>query len=266
MSLDLWNVLILAAVQGLTEFLPVSSSGHLVLLEHWLGTAEGNVMLAVVLHCGTLGSVLWVYRRELLRLARLDREGLRYLLALAVGTVPAAAVGLLLDDLVDRLFASPLATGAALLVTAAILWSTRSVRRAPDRAAAVWRPRSPGLGRALLIGAAQAVAITPGISRSGTTIAASLWLGLERGEAARFSFLLSVPAIGGALLLGLLKEDWALPGGAGTPLAGLLVAFLFGVLAVRWTARAVRRRRFWLFSLYCLGLGLATMLAVGRGG
>ncbi len=258
--LEMLQILILAIVQGLTEFLPVSSSGHLVLLQHWFGTAEGDLFLDVMLHIGTLGSVLFVFRREVRRLLALDRAALRYLLALAVGTLPAVAVGLSLRDTVAALFASPAAAAIALLVTAMILFSTRFTRERGEALPDPWQPRAPHLGRALLIGAAQALAITPGISRSGATIAASLWAGLPRAEAARFSFLLSVPAIAGALVLELISGDLPARGGWAGSLLGAAVAFLVGLAAIGWTARAVVGRFFWKFCFYCLALGVAVQI------
>jgi undecaprenyl-diphosphatase len=259
--LAFWEILVLAVVQGFTEFLPVSSSGHLVLLQHLLHVAEGDVFLAVLLHCGTLGSVLLVYRREIVRLLRFDALAFRYLVALAVATLPAVVVGLLLEDVVSALFASPRAAGFALLLTAVLLFSTR-LAPAPRRDwEGPWLPQPPGLGRALLIGTAQALAITPGISRSGATITAAIWSGLPRAEAARFSFLLSIPAIGGALVLELLRGETSGSGSPGWILAlATLVALLVGVIAIRWTARAVVARHFWKFAFYCLILGVAVLL------
>ncbi len=257
------QMLTLAVAQGLTEFLPVSSSGHLVLLQHVFGVREGNLFLVVLLHCGTLGSVLMVYRREILRLLQLDLPALRYLGSLLLATLPAVVAALLAGDLIERLFSNPLGTGIALLVTAFVLFSARftgTARRDDDGA---WQPRAPAAGRALLIGCAQALAITPGISRSGSTIAASLWAGLPRAEAARFSFLLSVPAIGGALLLELVKGERPAEGGVAGALVAALVAFAVGLLAIRLTALAVVQRHFWKFGFYCLVLGLVVVLVLG---
>jgi undecaprenyl-diphosphatase len=263
-SLSLIDILVLSVVQGLTEFLPVSSSGHLVLLQHWLGTGEGDLFLAVVLHCGTLGSVLCIYRRELWRLLRLDADSRRYIGALAVGTLPAVVVGLMLKDVIERLFASPLATACALLVTALILFSSR-MAKAPDEVSEdVWRPRAPSSGRALLIGLAQALAITPGISRSGSTIAASLWVGLPRAEAARFSFMLSIPAIAGALVLEVIQGEAGQGEGLGRLLVAAATAFLVGLIAITLTAKAVVRRHFWKFGFYCLILGVVMLIVLGR--
>ena len=252
------DVLLLAVVQGLTEFLPVSSSGHLVLLQHLLGSSEGDLFLDVVLHTGTLGSVLIVYRREVLRLLRLDRPALAYLLALAVGTLPAVVVGLLLKDAVEAAFASPVYAAVGLLLTGVVLFSTRAARAGEDLPAP-WQPRAVPLGKALLVGCAQALAICPGISRSGSTIAASLWLRLGRAEAARFSFLLSVPAIGGALVLHLLDGELSTRTSPVGLVLGAVVALAVGLLAIRWTALAVVQRHFWKFAFYVVPLGLVTL-------
>jgi undecaprenyl-diphosphatase len=254
-------MLVLAVVQGLTEFLPVSSSGHLVLTQHLLGVREGDIFFDVVLHLGTLGSVLVVYRRDVLRLLRLDRAALLYIGALALGTLPAVAVGLLAKDAIEAVFASPVFAGAGLLLTAAVLVSTRAARPAASTGGE-WEPRAPAAWRALVIGCAQAMAILPGVSRSGSTIAASLWTGLERAEAARFSFLLSVPAILGALVLHVAGGEMDGVGGAALVQLAVCAAAAFGVglLAIRWTALAVVQAHFWKFSGYCAVVGAVTIL------
>lgn len=257
---ELLNMMILAAAQGLTEFLPVSSSGHLVLLQHFLGTRQGDVFFDIILHMGTLGSVLVVYRREVARLLKFDAPALMYLAALAVGTLPAVVVGLLAKEAIEGVFHSPVFASGGLILTAGLLFSTRFTSQAGQPLPEVWEPRALPLGKALLIGLAQAVAILPGVSRSGSTIAASLWLKVPRAEAARFSFLLSIPAISGALVLQLM-------GGAGQADGDLLrvglaavLAFAVGLLAIRWTALAVVQAHFWKFSVYCLVVGVVAFL------
>lgn len=257
------QMIILAVVQGLTEFLPVSSSGHLVLTQHFLGALQGDVFFDIVLHVGTLGSVVVVYRREILRLLRCDRPALMYILSLAVGTVPAVLVGLLAKDAVEGLFHSPLFAAGGLLATALILFSTRLSRDTNHRLPEPWEPRPvPGV-KALLIGLAQALAILPGISRSGSTIAASLWAGLPRAEAARFSFLLSIPAIGGALVLQVLGGE--AQGRTDLPLliAAAVAAFAVGLVAIRLTALAVVQSHFWKFGIYCVVAGIVAFVAIG---
>jgi len=257
------ETLILAIFQGLTEFLPVSSSGHLVLLQYLFGHAEGDLFLDVVLHGGTLGSVVVVYRREIFRLLRFDRPALMYLLALFVGTLPAVVVGLLFKDQVEEAFAAPLVAAVGFFLTGLLLLSTRKVSSTDDLPEP-WEPRPIALKRAILVGCAQAMAICPGISRSGSTIAASLWLGLPRAEAARFSFLLSVPAIGGALVLMLLDGDIPTRVSSLGLALSALAAFAVGLVAIKLTALAVVRSHFWKFAFYVLPLSAVTLFLVLR--
>ncbi|MBU8869470.1 MAG: undecaprenyl-diphosphate phosphatase [Gemmatimonadales bacterium] len=257
------NMILLAIIQGLTEFLPVSSSGHLVLGQHLLGFRQGDVFFDVVLHCGTLGSVLIIYRRELLRLLRFDGPSVKYILCLGVGTLPAVLVGLLAKDFIMSLFHSPLAAGFGLLVTAGALFSTRWRYRTAGGVQEVWEPRPFHPAKALVIGMAQALAIMPGLSRSGMTITASIWIGLARAEAARFSFLLSIPAIAGALVLQLVEGVPVNPNQVLVLIGAAVVSCLVGLLALRWTTLAVIQAHFWKFGIYCLVLGLVTIFILG---
>ncbi len=261
--MDLFYLILLAVVQGLTEFLPVSSSGHLVLLQHWTHAFDGDVFLDIVLHVGTLLAVLVVYRREVKRLLSFDAAAVQYLTALAVGTLPAVLVGLVFKSAIEALFVNPRAAAVSLVVTGLILLSTRRTRSEVLRLPGGWHPVPPPLHKALLIGCAQALAIIPGISRSGSTIAASLWLGLARDEAARFSFLLSVPAITGALVLHLLHGEITSEAGTASLLLGAFVAFLVGLVAVRLTALLVVQRHFWKFVFYCVPLGVVSYFVLG---
>ena len=258
--LEWLQMILLAVVQGLTEFLPVSSSGHLVLGQTLMNTRQGDVFFDVILHCGTLGSVMIVYRRELLRLARFDAPAVKYLLGLALGTAPAVLVGFLAKDFIMGLFHSPLSAGFGLLVTSVALFSTRWVPKDDKTPETAWEPVAVAPVRALIIGAAQALAILPGLSRSGMTISMSLWIGLARAEAARFSFLLSIPAIGGALVLQLADGVTVVPNQIPPLVAAAAAAFLVGLLALRWTALAVVQAHFWKFGFYCILVGLITIL------
>lgn len=269
-----WAALLgLAVLQGLTEFLPVSSSGHLALAQRLLGFSEPPMLLNVSLHVGTLAAVLWLYRRELLRvlvaggrwLVRPLRRDGRWrswaagdeweaeALGLVLGTAVTGVVGLTFRGPFEAAGGSPLALGSLFLVCGALLLATRW---APDGRAAI----TPG--RALLIGLAQSIAILPALSRSGTTIAVALFLGVERERAARFSFLLSVPAILGAELLGGLS---GLSGADVPPVqhaVGATLAAVVGVVALRTVVLVVRRRALPWFALYLLPLGLAVLLFV----
>lgn len=259
--LEMLNMMILAAVQGLTEFLPVSSSGHLVLMQTLLQTRKGDIFFDVMLHLGTLGSIVAVYRHEILRLLKLDGAAIRYVLALALATLPAVVVGLLFKDSIEALFLSPVFAAGGLLVTAAVLFSTRFAAEDKGELPEPWVPVAPRLDKAFLIGCSQAFSILPGVSRSGSTIATSLWMGLPRAEAARFSFLMSVPAILGAAVLQMadhpvLEVPWY------QMALAALVAFAMGLLALRWTALAVVQAHFWKFSIYCAALGLVVLIVL----
>lgn len=250
------DMLVLAILQGLTEFLPVSSSGHLALGQMILRMGEGNLMEDVVLHMGTVVAVVVFYRAVLGRLVRgffagdgddIDGNSPRkYVWLLVLGNVPAVLVGLTLKDQIERLFDNPWAVFAAMGATAVVLWSTRG---------RVAGAAGPDPRRALLIGLAQSVAILPGASRSGWTIAIALWLGLKPEAAARFSFLLSIPAICGAMLLQLMdREELTTPIGA---LAlGFVAAALVGLFALRWLVALLRRMELFRFAIY---LGILTV-------
>ena len=254
--MNLWQGILLGLVQGLTEFLPVSSDGHLAVIGHVAGVHTPGVFVEVALHVATLGSILVVYGGKFWRLAagvlRGERDALTYAGLLLIGMIPAGIVGLLLEDLIARAFDSLIAAGVGFLVTAAALLSTRN--RTPQ---GVQRPTAGG---ALVIGLAQALAPLPGISRSGMTIASGLWIGLDAVAAADFSFLMAIPLIAGAGLLEArhASADLALIGVV--PLIiGAIVAFLSGVFAIRFLVAMLRRGRFYAFAPYCIAIGLFTL-------
>ena len=254
--MELWKAAVLGIVQGLTEFLPVSSSGHLLLFERILGVDTGgaDLFLGVMLHAGTLLAVLLVYARRLLAMAAGAR---RQLLWLVIATVPAALVGVLLGDIVDRIFFGGEWLWAAFALTALVLFlADRKLRRGGPL-----RPLTAG--RALTVGAAQALAVLPGLSRSGVTMAAGVFCGLSREEAADFSFLLSVPVIAGALAVELFSaltaEGFVVAVSWQCLAVGTLCSAVCGVLSVRGMLRCMHKARLWPFALY-LAL-LAALLA-----
>lgn len=267
MKIGILSILVLAVIQGLTEFLPVSSSGHLVLAEALLGVRDegAGVLFEVAVHVGTLGAVLLVYRRRVrsicAALARWIATGFRppagtrgevvyagYILA---ASVPAAIAGILLHDTIARAFDAPALTAFFLIVTGCFLLLSRRER---PGGAITWRT-------ALLIGVAQAVAILPGCSRSGWTITTALLVGIGFREGAEFSFLLSVPAIIGALLLELVTGP-ATPGeGAGFSLVfAAAVAFLSGWMALRLLLGVLARRRLYRFAFYLIPAGSLALI------
>lgn len=262
--MNLLDILILALIQGVTEFLPISSSGHLVLANALLGLQEPGIVTELVLHLGTLLAVFVYFRADLLDLVRGvgrfirgsrgegERAAVRMTAAIVIGTIPAVLAGLLFGDFLESLYENPLESSIELLATGAILLSTLWVRRG-----------NAGIGaaRAFVIGLFQAVSMLPGISRSGTTIAGGLYLGVRPEEAARFSFLLSIPAIFGA---GILKAPELLASigeaRAGALGIGFVVAFLVAWGSISILMRIVRRGRFGFFGVYCLIIGVAGIL------
>jgi len=251
--MSLLDAILLGLVQGLTEFLPVSSSGHLVIGKTLLGVDSPGVAFEVVLHVATLLSVIIVYRERLWQLvvgaARGQRDALVFIGLLVLATIPAGLVGLFFEDAVEEAFAVPAITGIMLLITGALLWTTRFRRPAGD--AHLPTPRL-----ALGIGIAQAFAILPGISRSGATITAGLWGRLPGDRAAEFSFLLSIPAILGAALLqvGEIGESWQATGGAPLVVA-FFVALVAGIAAIRSLVWLLRRQAFYAFAYYVWAAG-----------
>lgn len=259
MILPWWQGLVLGLVQGLTEFLPISSSGHLVLAERLLRFQPQGVFVEVTVHVATLISVLVAYRVRIAELVRglLNRgsDAWRYAGLLLVASVPAGVAGVLFRDFFEQRFHSLPALGWNFLITAGILWSTRWVRPRPASPAPAARS-APSLGQALLMGCAQAIAILPAISRSGSTIAAGLWSGLPAVVAAEFSFLMSVVVIAGSGLLEarhLVSGDQSLTPGLAT---AFLAAMLAGLLAIYFLVALLRRGKFHYFAPYCAALGL----------
>ncbi|MCH8990254.1 MAG: undecaprenyl-diphosphate phosphatase [Acidobacteria bacterium] len=253
-----WQGLVLGVVQGLTEFLPVSSSGHLVVAEALVGFSSSGVMVEVVLHVATLLAVVLVYRNVLWDLTRGtvtgDRKAWAYVGLLAVATVPAGLVGVLLKDFFERAFESLLLVGVNFLVTGSFLWSTRGRRQSATAEA-------PSAGRAVVIGIAQALAILPGISRSGATVSAAMWLGVDPVRAAEFSFLLAIPVIAGAAVLQLPDLSGNVVAVGTGPLAlGFLAALFAGVLAIRVFIAVLKQRAFHRFAPYCWTVGVLTIL------
>jgi len=250
-----FEAVLLGIVQGLTEFLPVSSSGHLVLTEALLEVKQPGVAFEVVVHLGTLLSVLVYFRKQVLSLiaALFDskkHEERRLIVFLIAGTIPAVVFGLLFKDSIESAFGAPMLAGVMLIVTGLILISTRFVRGGLERL---------NLPRSLLIGVGQALAIMPGISRSGSTIATGLLVGVEPGKAAEFSFLLAIPAIAGAAVLSLGDLE-ALPTELiGPYLVAALTAFAVALVAVYIVMETVRRGRLHYFAYYCFAAGAAAL-------
>jgi undecaprenyl-diphosphatase len=272
------EAIILGIVQGLTEFLPVSSSGHLILFQNLFGVKEPEVLFDICMHVGTLTAVIIVFYREifeilialfqipgklkmtggLFSLCEVD-ESVRMAILIVVGSFPTALIGLLLKEVIDQLFGSVKVVGFMLLVTGSMLWLTRNMKT-DGRSV-----RKTTLKDAVLIGIAQGLAILPGISRSGATISTALFLGMDRKVASRYSFLLSIPAIFGALLLGLDTPELQTAIPMSTIIAGSVVSALVGWIALVILLRVVERGRLHNIAPYCWLVGSGTLLLAFMG-
>jgi undecaprenyl-diphosphatase len=258
--------LLLGLVQGLTEFLPVSSSGHLALGRAWLGLGQTGALFEAAVHLATACSILTVFAADIRLLCAASRDlflprrwrgawstrgDFRLVVFILLSAVPAGLAGILLKERIEDLFDAPRIVAIALLLNAGILVASRFAP-APLQ--------TLGAGRALLIGLAQAIALVPGISRSGSTITAGLFMGLRREAAGRFAFLMAlIPILGAAVLEAPHFGDQGTPGIL--PLAGgMLVAYASGVFALRLLLRFVARGRLDVFAPYCAALGILGLL------
>lgn len=267
------EAIVLGAVQGLTEFLPVSSSGHLVLFQNLFGLEEPELLFDICLHVGTLSAVILVFHREIVEILkalfqiprRMKTAGgftrlcetdppIRMALLIVAGSIPTAVIGLLFKEITDQLFGSTTVVGFMLLITGTVLWLTRTIR-SDGRSI-----RRTTVKDALIIGFVQGLAILPGISRSGSTISTALFLGMDRKIAGRYSFLLSIPAIAGALALGLDTPELHTAIPVGTIIAGSMVSALVGWFALVLLLRVVDRGQLHRFAPYCWLVGLLTLL------
>jgi undecaprenyl-diphosphatase len=264
--LDVVQSIFLGIIQGLTEFLPVSSSAHLTFAEQLFKIdPKWRVSLDVLLHLGTTLALIGFFLKRILKiLAGLfspfvdtRRENWNIVLAIAVGTIPAVIAGYLLKNKIDTVFANPMYSAAFLLITGVVLFLTRKTNGERTKLS---------VADGLIIGIAQAIAIMPGISRSGSTIAAALFLGFARPEAFEFSFLLSIPAVVGAALLklkgsGILHDTGPISHSAMA--TGFLVSAIVGMLALYMVKKILMQRRLWYFSFYCWALGIAALVYFG---
>ena len=253
------EAIILGIVQGLTEFLPVSSSGHLVIAQSLMGIKLPGVLFEVVVHVATLCAVCWVYRASLVRLGRGlaggERTALGYIGLLVLATIPAAIVGIALGDAIEPIFEHPIVVAALLLVTGFLVRSIRTL--GPRATRKDLRPQD-----ALIVGLAQAVAILPGISRSGSTVAVGTAMGIDTIRMAEFSFLLSIPVIIGAALLQLPNiGGMGVAIGVGPLAVAFIAASLSGIFAIHMFLKMIEHRTVHRFAYYCWSVGIAYLVA-----
>ncbi len=270
-TMTFFEAILLGILQGLTEFLPISSSGHLVLAQKFLGLKEPLVFFDVMLHLGTLAAIVVVYWRTIGRLieggfsavgssqfyrhpmATLNASAdLKFIWFILLGSIPTGIIAVLFKDSLESIFDKVQIVSIMLIVTGMILQLPR-LRRSKEADASLKAWHAP------LIGIAQGGAITPGISRSGTTISLALLFGISAKTAAEYSFLLSIPAILGAVALKIRDiGDTAIP--IYTTAAGMLAAFIVGYIALRYLLVVLNRGKFSIFSYYCIALGIVALI------
>lgn len=260
-----YQAIILGALQGITEFLPVSSSGHLVLGQKLFGVNEPSLAFNIAMHLGTLLAIIVVFYADLkkiifsliecLKILIIKKEfknnpEIKFISLIIIGSIPTAIIGLIIKKYAMSWFSSPAVVGLMLIITGIILWLSKYFKQELDL-------KDFSDKKAFLIGISQGIAVIPGISRSGITVVLGLMLGIKRELAARFSFLLSIPAILGAAVLEFFETETLLLDQA--VIYGTITAFIIGVLALFLLLKIVKQGKFYLFAPYCWLLGLITL-------
>jgi len=272
--MDIIQAIIIGIVQGLTEFLPVSSSAHLVFVPEIL-KVQSSLAFDTILHVGTLVAVVGYFWKDIIHMLksffsslmdiprRQFRKGLqedqfkKLAWFIIIGSIPAGLAGILFKDFFESLFSDVIAVGFFLIITGLLLWGSEMIsRRVKDKTSL----KKMTVKNSLIIGVAQAFAIAPGISRSGATISAGLFLGLERELAARYSFLLSIPAILGAALVQAKDISSVLDISTAATIAGFLAAAISGYIAIKIVLKLIKERNLLIFAYYCWIIGPIAMI------
>ena len=247
--MDIWQALLLGIVQGITEFLPVSSSGHLVIIQE-LFKIKAGILFDIILHIGSLIAVLIFFRKEIMRIIKSffinDKENRKLGFLIITTTVFTGLLGFILKDFVESLFTSTLWVGIGLIVTGIVLYLTKFVKE---------NKRTLSFKHSIIIGLVQAISLIPGISRSGSTISAALYLGINREVAARFSFLVFIPAILGSLVIKLYEENLENLD-IGALVIGFIASFIVSLVALKYLFKLLINPKFYMFSYYCLVVGI----------
>lgn len=255
--MPIWQSIILGLVQGLGEFLPISSSGHLVLMQNIFGIQGGEIVFDTLLHVGTLVAVFIVLWKDIVDIIK--RPFQKTTLMIIIATIPAVLVALFLEDFIKEAFGGAY-LGWGFLVTAIVLYLLGKIKNNPDETDSLETVDAKQAG---IMGVFQAIAILPGISRSGFSICGGLASGVTREKALRFSFLMSIPAILGSLVFNI-KDILELSSGAagfsaGTAIVGMIAAALAGIVALKWMFKTVRSGSFWKFSIYVGALAILVL-------
>jgi undecaprenyl-diphosphatase len=259
--MSILDAIVFGIIQGLTEFLPVSSSGHLVLTNSILDTnldPDQSMLMTVVLHFGTALSTVVIFRKELIQIFKglfqfKWNEDTKFSVKIILSMIPAAFVGVLFDDQIEAFFdGQVMLVGFMLLVTGILLFLAHKPKNTEKNVSFV---------NAVIIGVSQAIAILPGISRSGATISTSVLLGIDRDKSARFSFLMVVPLIFGKMAKVMMDDEFSFSTNDALPITiGFFVTFTVGLIACTWMIALVKRAKLKYFSFYCFAVGIGALL------
>jgi undecaprenyl-diphosphatase len=249
--MEIIQALILGIIQGITEWLPISSSGHLVIVQHFF-KIDQPLAFDVMLHLGSLLVILAIYRKDIVELIKgffnKEKSKQKIVFYLIIATIPAAIAGLLLNNYIEKAFSSIKIVGITLIITAILVFISKYPKKKENKLT---------LKNTIIIGLFQAAALLPGLSRSGSTISSALFQGIKRKEAVKFSFLLAIPALAGA---GLLKAKEIMAISDPIPVTvGIIASILFGYFTLKFLINLVKKEKFHYFSWYCLLLGLITL-------
>ena len=252
--MSLFDAIMLGSIQGITEFLPISSSGHLVIAQSLLGIELPGNIIEVVTHLGTLLSVIIIYREEIIKILLGFKEPLtkKYIIFLVIGTIPAAVIGVGAKTFITEFFESIKLVSVSLIFTGLILFLSNMIKT---------KKSSISINKSLLIGLSQALAIIPGISRSGMTITIGTLLGLNPKDAAKFSFLLAIPIISGAgLITAIDLVDQPTQISYNILFAALVSSFIVGYISLKWLLGILESGKLHFFGYYCTSLGIITLM------
>lgn len=250
--MSLYDAILLGIVQGVTEFLPISSSGHLVIFQKYFEVGNSGNAFEILVHLGTLGSIIVVFFDEIKLIIQnvKSQKTQNYILLVIIGTIPAGIFGLGMRDVFESSFRNLTLVGIFLIFTGTVLFLSTSLKKADEQITYT---------KSILIGLAQALAIFPGISRSGMTICTALFLGIGPKEAARFSFLLAIPAISGAGAITMVDVGTNFQMSIYVAAAALISSFFTGLFSLKWLINWLRNGKFHYFGLYCIIMGIITL-------
>lgn len=266
--MEILQAIILGIIEGFTEFLPISSTGHLLVSEHLMGYKDTAEIFAVVIQMGAIAAVLWFYRRELIGkvvgLARKDKQAINFWLCWIIATIPAGLAALIFKDQISK-YAVASTVGVSLIVGGLIIWLIESYHRAPKNTSENPRFEKLTISQALQVGLYQMFALVPGVSRSGSTIMGGLLAGLDRVTATAFSFYLSIPIIilaGTYQLISGWDELDTVSGGGPALAVGTISAFITALIAIKWLLKYVSGHDFKIFAYYRIIVGIIVLVAL----